>query len=79
MNKRKTGLTLTIVSLSIFAFTLINHLLEVKAMRECAATPGCMFCIPFWSIASFAIYIICIILLLYGVSLIRTKNTNKSV
>lgn len=78
MNKRKTGLTLIIVSLSIFAFTLVNHLLEVKAMRECAATPGCMFCIPFWSIASFVIYIICIILLLYGVSLISTKNTNKS-
>ena len=78
MNKRKTGLTLIIVSLSIFAFTLINHLLEVKAMRECAATPGCMFCIPFWSIVSFVIYIIGIILLLFGVSLIRTKKTNKS-
>ena len=78
MNRKKNGLTLIIVSLSIFAFTLINHLLEVKAMKECAATPGCMFCIPFWSIASFAIYIICIILLLYGVSLISTKNTNKS-
>ena len=78
MNKRKTGLTLIIVSLSIFAFTLINHLLEVKAMRECAATPGCMFCITFWSLASFVIYIICIILLLNGVSLIRTKNTKKS-
>ena len=78
MNKRKTGLTLIIVSLSVFAFTLINHLLEVKAMRECAATPGCMFCIPFWSIVSIAIYIVCIILLLNGVSLIRTKNTNES-
>lgn len=79
MNKRKTGLTLIIVSLSIFAFTLVNHLLEVNAMRECAATPGCMYCIPFWSIVSYFIYLITFILLILGIIFLKSKKTNKSV
>ena len=79
MNKRKVGLTLTIVSLSVFVFTLVNHILEIRAINECANTPGCMYCIPFWSVFSFFIYLIVLILLLLGLIFLFDNKQKKSV
>ena len=79
MKKSKIGTALIIVSISISVFTLFNHLLEVKTIKECAATPGCMYCIPFWSIASYAIYFVCIVLLIIGIVFLKPKKNNESV
>ena len=79
MNNKKIGITLIIISISITVFTLFNHLLEIKDIKECAATPGCMYCIPFWSIISYFIYLITFILLILGIIFLKPKKTNKSV
>ena len=43
-----TGIILLVLSIAIFVFSLTNHLIELKDMKECADTPGCMYCLPKW-------------------------------
>lgn len=43
-----TGTILLVLSIAIFVFSLTNHLIELRDMKECANTPGCMYCLPKW-------------------------------
>lgn len=43
-----TGIILLVLSIAILVFSLINHLIELRDMKECANTPGCMYCLPKW-------------------------------
>ena len=67
-----TGIILLVISITIFVFSLTNHLIELTDMKECANTPGCMYCLPKWvggtayllyfvSIVIFAISLTCFI------------------
>ena len=62
-----TGIVLFILSISIFAFTLTNHLIELNDMKECAQTPGCMYCLPKWGVAAFILYFVSFILSIFAV------------
>ena len=42
------SITLMVVSIALFVCSLTNHLIEIQDMKECAARPGCMYCLPKW-------------------------------
>ena len=57
-----------VIGISLLSYTLINHLLELKDMKECAQTPGCMYCLPKWAgPTSYMLYIISSILILISI------------
>ena len=69
---KKTKLILSIIfmviGVSLISYTLINHLLELKDMKECAQTPGCMYCLPKWAgPTSYLLYFISSILILISI------------
>ena len=69
---KKTKLILSIIfmviGVSLLSYTLTNHLLELKDMKECAQTPGCMYCLPKWSgPTSYLLYFISSILILISI------------
>lgn len=43
-------ISISIMSIAcfLFIFTFINHINELKEIKECANTPGCMYCLPKW-------------------------------
>lgn len=63
---------LLVGTITILAYTIPNHIMEIKSMEECANTPGCMFCIPKWVggratinyVIASVMFFICIILFL---------------
>lgn len=67
MKKIKAFKILGIITISLviglLAFAIPLHVSEIIAMNECAATPGCMYCVPAKSILAFTIYIVSFILL----------------
>lgn len=82
MKKFKIFKILSIVLLIIIvlslSFAIPLHVSEIIAMKECGATPGCMYCIPLKSMIASFIYIICVVLLLISIVLfIIYKNKNK--
>lgn len=57
-----------VIGVSLLSYTLINHLLELKDMKECAQTPGCMYCLPKWvGPTSYLLYFISSILILISI------------
>lgn len=69
---KKTKLILSIIfmviGISLLSYTLINHLLELNDMKECAQTPGCMYCLPKWAgPTSYFLYFISSILILISI------------
>ena len=82
MKKFKIFKILSIVLLIIIvlslSFAIPLHVSEIIAMKECAASPGCMYCVPLKSMIASYIYIICVVLLLIAIVLfIIYKNKNK--
>ena len=82
MKKFKIFKILSIVLLIIIvlslSFAIPLHVSEIIAMKECAASPGCMYCVPLKSMIASFIYIICVVLLLIAIVLfIIYKNKNK--
>ena len=72
-----------VIGVSILSYTLINHLLELKDMKECAQTPGCMYCLPKWvGPTSYLLYFISAILLLISIicfiSFIKSKKSESN-
>ena len=63
-----TGIILLVLAISIFAFSLINHLIELNDMKECAKTPGCMYCLPKWvGGTAYLLYFVSFILLIISI------------
>ena len=75
-NKFIIGIILLIVVIVLLAITIPNHIKEYLTMKECASTPGCMFCLPKWvGPTSYFIYFISFVLLCISIILlIKPKN-----
>ena len=69
-NKRLiVGIILLVLSVAIFVFSLTNHLIELNDMKECANTPGCMFCLPKWvGGTAYLLYFVSIVLLAISIT-----------
>ena len=72
-----------ITAVTVLSYTLINHLQELKDMKECAQTPGCMYCLPKWvGPTSYLLYFISAILLLISIicfiSFIKSKKSESN-
>ena len=75
-NKFITGIILLIVIIVLLAITIPNHIKEYFDMKECASTPGCMYCLPKWvGPTSYFIYFISFVLLCISIlCLIKFKK-----
>lgn len=75
-NKFITGIILLIVIIVLLAITIPNHIKEYIDMKECASTPGCMYCLPKWvGPTSYFIYFISFVLLCISIlCLIKFKK-----
>ena len=70
-------ITISII-VCLLSLAIPLHVSEIIAMKECAASPGCMYCVPLKSMIASYIYIICVVLLLIAIVLfIIYKNKNK--
>lgn len=75
-NKFIIGIILLIVVIVLLAITIPNHIKEYIVMKECANTPGCMYCLPKWvGPTSYFIYFISFVLLCISIlCLIKFKK-----
>ena len=71
-----TGIILLVLSIAIFVFSLTNHLIELRDMKECANTPGCMYCLPKWvGGTAYLLYFVSIVVL--AISITCFQNSYK--
>lgn len=64
-----TGIILLVLAISIFVFSLINHLIELNDMKECANIPGCMYCLPKWvGGTAYLLYFVSIVVLAISIT-----------
>ena len=64
-----TGIILLVLSIAIFVFSLTNHLIELRDMKECANTPGCMYCLPKWvGWTAYLLYFVSIVVLAISIT-----------
>ena len=74
------GIITLSITVCLLAFAIPLHVSEVIAMQECAATPGCMYCVPGKSIVAFFVYFISFILVNIAIIFfILYKNVKKKV
>ena len=67
-----------IIGVSLLSYTLINHLLELKDMKECAQTPGCMYCLPKWvGGTAYLLYFVSIVVLAISITCFIKAKTKK--
>lgn len=69
-------ITISII-ICLLSLAIPLHVSEIIAMKECAATPGCMYCVPAKSILAFVIYSISFILLIISIVFFILYNTVK--
>ena len=70
------GVIILILAVCLFGFALVNYLIELRDIKECAQTPGCMYCLPKW-VGGTANICYFISLLLCGVSILCFINYNR--
>ena len=76
--KKIIAICLILVVVVLLAITIPNHINEYMDMKECANTPGCMYCLPKWnSPTSYFIYFISFVLLCISISLFVSFNKNS--
>lgn len=75
------GIILLVLSIAIFVFSLTNHLIELRDMKECANTPGCMYCLPKWvGGTAYLLYFVSIVVLAISITCFikaKIKKYNK--
>lgn len=76
--KKIIAICLILIVVVLLAITIPNHINEYMDMKECANTPGCMYCLPKWNgPTSYFIYFISFVLLCISISLFVSFNKNS--
>lgn len=71
------GIVTVSIIICLLAIAIPLHVSEIIAMQECAATPGCMYCVPAKSMVAVFIYFISFILLIISIIFFVLYNTVK--
>jgi len=71
------AIIILVITGCLLSFAIPLHISEIIDMQECAATPGCMYCIPAKSIFASIIYVISFVLVNIGIILFILYNTIK--
>lgn len=71
------GIVTIIIIICLLAIAIPLHVSEIIAMQECAATPGCMYCVPAKSMVAVFMYFISFILLNIAIVFFILYNTVK--